>query len=75
MEPFSGGSRECPGKLLWQEQHGPPLQPPAARQPAPVLADRENVGKEEGRNTNRNIVAEIFTIWLGEDEHTVVLFF
>lgn len=64
MVPFSAGSRECPGKLVWKEQHGTPLQPSAAMQMALVFADWENVEKEEGRNTNKNIIAEIFTIWL-----------
>lgn len=62
--PFSGGSGGCPRKLLWKKQHGPSLQPSAATQPAPVAADWENVGKEEGRKANKNIVTEIFTIWL-----------
>lgn len=35
----------------------------AATQPALVLADWESVGKEEGRNANKNIIAEIVTIW------------
>lgn len=35
----------------------------AAVQPAPVLGDWESVGKEEGRNANKNIIAEIVTIW------------
>lgn len=44
-------------------------------QMALVFADWENVEKEEGRNTNKNIIAEIFTIWLWEDEHTMLLGF
>lgn len=45
---FSGGSGECHRKLLWKEQHGPPLQLSAATLLAPVLADWENAGKEGG---------------------------
>lgn len=39
MAPFSEGSgeRECPGKLLWKQQNGPPLEPSADSQPPSLL--------------------------------------